>query len=69
MTNKVNISLADASFARLEALKDATESESYSEVLSNALRLYEALIKQADEGCTFIVRHANGTEEEREIFK
>ena len=37
------------SMARLRTLRDKTEAASYAEVLKNALRLYEALIKEAEQ--------------------
>ena len=35
---------------RMVALKDKIEANSYAEVVKNALRLYEALIAEADKG-------------------
>lgn len=66
---RFQVELSRRSHRRLEELADRIETKNFADVMSNALRLYEALIKQADAGSTFIVRHSDGTEEEQEIFK
>tara|TARA_R110002110_G_scaffold105641_6_gene265416 strand:- start:266 stop:550 length:285 start_codon:yes stop_codon:yes gene_type:complete len=45
---------------RLQQLKDKTEAASYAEVIRNALRLYEALIQEADRGAEFQVKQPDG---------
>ena len=45
---------------RLAALKAKTEAVSYAEVMKNALRLYEALIEEAEQGRSFYVRDEQG---------
>jgi hypothetical protein len=47
---------------RLRALRDKTEASSYAEVIKNALRLYEALIKEAEGGNEVSIKSRNGTE-------
>lgn len=47
---------------RLKALRDKTEASSYAEVIKNSLRLYEALIKEAESGNEVCVKTANGEE-------
>jgi hypothetical protein len=41
---------------RLKALKDKTEAASYAEVIKNALRLYEALIGEAEAGQEVLIK-------------
>lgn len=53
---------------RLQALKNKTESVSYAEVVKNALRLYEAVIEQAEAGNTFFLKDKEGNEREYVIF-
>lgn len=51
---------ADAE-TRLNALKLKTEATSYAEVVANALHLYEALIKETEDGKQFLTRDKSGT--------
>jgi hypothetical protein len=44
----VRIEFDDAT--RLEALKEKTQADDYGEILTNALRLYEALIERHEAG-------------------
>jgi hypothetical protein len=48
-TTRVQMEMPPKSMERLAALKDKTEASSYAEVVKNALRLYEALIKEQEE--------------------
>jgi hypothetical protein len=59
--NRVQFDLPPRSMDRLNALKIKTEAASYAEVVKNALRLYEALIEETDNGKTFMVRDENGS--------
>jgi hypothetical protein len=68
MTTRVQLELPDTSMERLKALKDKTEATSYAEVIRNSLRLYEALIKEAESGNRLIIRSADGEEALRVIF-
>ena len=45
---------------RLKAIKVKTEASSYAEVVKNALRLYEALIEETENGKEFLVRDKTG---------
>jgi len=44
----------------LENLRQKTEASSYAEVFKNALRLYNALIEEAEKGREFYVKDENG---------
>ena len=52
--NRVQLDFAPRSMERLNALKLKTEASSYAEVVKNALRLYEALIEETDNGKQFL---------------
>lgn len=56
-STRVQLELPDRSMQRLISLKDKTESASYAEVIKNALRLYEDIITQYDNGHEFVVRN------------
>ena len=57
--NRVQLDFAPRSMERLHALKLRTEASSYAEVVKNALRLYEALIEETEDGKQFFVRDKN----------
>lgn len=65
---RVQFDLPEKSMQRLQALKNKTESVSYAEVVKNALRLYEAVIEQAEAGNTFFLKDKEGNEREYAIF-
>jgi hypothetical protein len=56
----VQIELPEASFERLNRLKEKTEASSYAEVLKNALRLYEALVLEAEAGNEISIKEKSG---------
>lgn len=58
--NRVQLDFAPRSMERLNALKAKTEASSYAEVVKNALRLYEALIEETENGKQFLIRDKNG---------
>ena len=58
--NRVQLDFAPRSMERLNTLKAKTEAASYAEVVKNALRLYEALIEETEDGKQFMVRDKNG---------
>ena len=47
---------------RLKALREKTEAVSYAEVIKNSLRLYEALIKEAETGNQVCIKSVDGKE-------
>lgn len=65
---RVQFDLPEKSMQRLQALKNKTESVSYAEVIKNALRLYEAVIEEADAGNRFFLKDKEGNEREYAIF-
>lgn len=65
---RVQLDLPEKSLARLTGLKEKTEATSYTEVVKNALRLYEAVVDEASAGNTFFVRNADGGIREYIVF-
>lgn len=60
---RVQLDLGEKSLSRLQSLKTVTEATSYAEVVKNALRLYEAVVMEAQDGGTFVVRTPAGDKE------
>lgn len=65
---RVQLDLPEKSLARLQELKSKTEATSYTEVIKNALRLYEAVIAEAEAGNKFLVQEPTGTIKEYVVF-
>ena len=59
--HRVQIDMPEASYRRLERLKDITEASSYAEVVRNSLRLYEAIISEHELGSEFLIKRDNET--------
>jgi predicted CopG family antitoxin len=47
---RIQIDMSERAFSRLEWLKDATDSQSFTEVIRDALELREAVVRLAQEG-------------------
>lgn len=60
--SKFEITLPQKSMDRLNALVEVTESGSLSEVIRNALRLYEAAVHETNNGGTVVVIRADGAQ-------
>jgi hypothetical protein len=67
-TKRVQLDLPERSMQRLQDLKRKTEASSYAEVIKNALRLYDAIITEAEAGSSFLIRDAAGQNKEYVIF-
>lgn len=65
---RVQFDLPEQSMDRLQRLKLKTEAASYAEVMKNALRLYEAVVIEAEAGNIFFVRLPNGSSKEYLVF-
>jgi len=61
-TKRVQFEMPKRSYDRLSQLQQMTEATSYAEVVRNALRVYEALVKQTANGSTIVVKLPDGTE-------
>jgi predicted CopG family antitoxin len=48
--------LSDGAFERLKKLKDRADATSYSEVMKDALRLYEFVLEKEQDGSRFFVQ-------------
>ncbi|WP_230951477.1 hypothetical protein [Burkholderia stagnalis] len=53
---------------RLLSLREKTEAASYAEVLKNALRLYENMVKQYEDGKRLYLKDPQGQLIEYEVF-
>lgn len=58
---RVQIDFSPAAYARLEAIRERSDSQSNAETVRNALRLFDWFLKQREEG--FEVRLVKGDEE------
>ena len=67
-TTRVQLELPPQAMERLQQLKEKIEAASYAEVIRNALRLYEALIQEAERGAEFQVKEPDGTSVPYRIF-
>jgi Arc/MetJ-type ribon-helix-helix transcriptional regulator len=61
-TTRVQLELPWSSMERLKSLREKTEAASYAEVIRNALRLYEALVKEAQDGNQLYIKDREGRE-------
>ena len=65
---RVQIDLAPQSYDRLKRLKEVTEASSYTDVLRDALRLYEYLIDVDQKGSRVLIADKKGNQSEVKIF-
>lgn len=64
---RVQMDMPERSFKRLNRIQEITEATSYAEVVRNALRLYESLILEVEDGGEVFVRK-KGTETKLHVF-
>lgn len=67
-TRRVQMELSPTSFERLNRLKELAEAGSYTEIMKDALRLYEYIISVDIEGSKFLVKDKDGNISEIKIF-
>ncbi|HAH09921.1 MAG TPA: hypothetical protein DCL54_00505 [Alphaproteobacteria bacterium] len=67
-TTRVQLELPTQALERLQRLKDKTEAASYAEVIRNALRVFEALSAEHEQGSEFQVRRKDGTVVSYQVF-
>jgi hypothetical protein len=60
LPTRINLGLSPRAAARLIWLRQKTDASTNAEVLRNALRLYDALIEEAEKGNELLIRHPNG---------
>jgi len=61
-TTRMNLDVGQKARARLEQLADETE-QSFSEVIRNALSLYDLMVSETKRGNSLIIRGAEGEKE------
>jgi hypothetical protein len=59
-THRVQMDLSARSWERLKKLKDLSEATCYADVMKEALKLYEFLILEDEQGTEFLVRRKDG---------
>jgi hypothetical protein len=64
---KVQLDLSESSMDRLRRLKEKMEG-SYADVIRNALKLLETVIKDHDDGSKFLVQDKDGNTRELLLF-
>lgn len=67
-TTRVQLELPPQAMERLQKLKDKTEAASYAEVIRNALRVFEALANEHDQGAEFMVKRKDGSVATYQVF-
>ncbi|MBI2120989.1 MAG: hypothetical protein HYT94_05195 [Parcubacteria group bacterium] len=55
----ISAEVSEESLRRLTVLKEKMGAETYGEVFSNALRLFEDVVKEADDGAQFYIDRNN----------
>ncbi|MGN6154772.1 MAG: hypothetical protein ACTHN4_03455 [Sphingomicrobium sp.] len=58
-TKRVQMDLPPKSVERLKRLQEYTEAVSYAEVMRNALRLYEALVIETENGNEVLIKRGD----------
>jgi hypothetical protein len=66
---RLNIVLPDASWSRLERIKDYIEADTYTEVVKDAFRLFEYVIMLEKNNSKLMVKNAEGDVSTLELFK
>ena len=62
-TKHLQIDIGQRSFERLQRLKERTEVSKYGDVISDALRLYEAIVEDVLSDREVLTRKKDGTDE------
>jgi hypothetical protein len=65
---RIQLLLPPQSVTRLEALRKMTEAASSSEVIRNAIRVYEGLAREVHNGNTILIKEPDGTLSQIRIF-
>lgn len=59
-TTRVQLEMPPQAMERLQRLKEKTEAASYAEVIRNALRVFEALVQEHENGAEFSLKRPSG---------
>lgn len=65
---RVQLDLSDKSYSRLKTLSDKVEATSMSEVMKDAIRLYEYVVEKTESGAKFYCKDENNELIEIKIF-
>jgi hypothetical protein len=65
---RFQIVLPAQSVARLDKLQEMTEAATAAEVIRNAIRVYEALVKEIKDGKAILIKEHDGTLSQIRIF-
>ena len=65
---RMNLILSGRAARRLTALRDFTEVSSNTDVMKNALKLYEFAVQEAEKGNSFCIKNGDGSVTECKIF-
>jgi hypothetical protein len=66
--SRVQLDLSARAMAQLAELKDKTDAASYAEVFKNAMKLYDGIISEIEQGATFLIRDKDGKVSEFRMF-
>lgn len=67
-TRRVQMDLSEGSFDRLQRLKELADVSSYSEIMRDAIRLYEFLLQEDVAGSKFHIEGPEGKIKEVKLF-
>lgn len=67
-TQRVQLDLSPRAMDLLKDLKDKTDAASYAEVFKNAMKLYDGIISEVENGATFLIRDKTGNVSEFRMF-
>ena len=67
-TTRVQLEMPPQAMERLQRLKEKTEAASYAEVIRNALRVFEALVQEHENGAEFSLKRPDGDTVAYKIF-
>ena len=67
-TTRVQLEMPPQAMVRLQKMKDHTEAASYAEVIRNALRVFEALVQEHENGAEFSLKRPDGETVAYKIF-
>jgi hypothetical protein len=59
--SRVQLDFPPRAMAILTEIKEKTESASYAEVIRKALKLYDGLITEVENGAEFMIRNKDGS--------
>jgi hypothetical protein len=66
--SRVQLDLSARAMAQLTDLKEKTDAASYAEVFKNAMKLYDGIIAEIENGATFLIRDKDGKVSEFRMF-